>query len=185
MEAWWCYRQFFLPSDWQRILLFSSSFSCFRRAFSSSRSEIRYGTRQGVTAGCRAELLWGLISPGRRQGALFGLSLLFKRSVPPCFATYPLYTRSRSTTEMHCYNRVTFPFLSALLPYINSFRRILQNTEQLDLAATICRSKGLASDQVIKSEVYFYMSIGFMIFFKPQHWVTAAGETNLLIFPEM
>lgn len=79
MEAWWCYWQFFLPSDWQRILLFSSSFSCFRRVFSSSRSEIRYGARQTVTAGCRAELLQGLISPGRRQGALFGLSLLLKK----------------------------------------------------------------------------------------------------------
>lgn len=122
MEAWWCYRQFFLPSDWQRILLFSSSFSCFRRAFSSSRSEIRYGTRQRVTAGCRAELLQGLISPGRRQGALFGLFLLFKRSVPLCFVPYPLYTSSRSTGEMHCYN---FPFPECTSPLNQRFQQNL------------------------------------------------------------
>lgn len=28
-----------------------------------------------------------------------------KKAVPLCFATYPLYTSSRSTAEMHCYNR--------------------------------------------------------------------------------
>lgn len=125
MEAWQRHRQFFLPSDWQRILLLSSSFSCFRRAFSSSRSQIRWGTRQRVTAGCRAGLLQGFISPGRRQGALFGLSLLSKESVPLCFATYPLYTGSRNTGEMHCYKESKFPFPEFTFPLNQHFQQNL------------------------------------------------------------
>lgn len=46
-----------------------------------------------------------------------------------------------------------------------------------------CRSEALASDQVIKSEVYFYISMGFITVFKSQHRATAAGEINLLIVP--
>lgn len=51
------------------------------------------------------------------------------------------------------------------------------------MVATICKSKALASDQVIKSEIYFYISMGFILFFKSQHQVTAAGEINLMTVP--
>lgn len=109
-EAWRCYRQFFLPSDWQRILLFSSSFSCFRRAFSSSRSLIRYGTRQRVTAGCRAELQQGFISPAGDRG-LYSSSLCFLEDLFPCALPLILFTpvaeaqeKCTATTETY------FPF---------------------------------------------------------------------------
>lgn len=97
---------FFSPSDSQRILLFSSSFSCFRRVFSSSKSEIRYGTRQRINCGLRVGTsAEGWHFPGWRQGALCKLVLLVKRSVPLCFASYPLQNRSWRERELRCHNR--------------------------------------------------------------------------------
>lgn len=61
---------------------------------------------------------------------------------------------------------LTFLFLSAFLPKTNVFSRILQNTEQLELAARICRSKTLTSYQVNKPEVYFHFSMDFTTIFK-------------------
>lgn len=47
----------------------------------------------------------------------------------------------------------------------------------------ICRSEALSNDQVIKSQIYFYMSMDFTVVFKSQNQVTAFGEINLLTAP--